>query len=178
MLSRVARAASRAAGGLAVAWAVACGTSPGPDVGSKAPGPSPEPLSTGASTPAELEPPSSVAPPSAGGSTSGPSGQYQVARQLVLDTTTGLRWQQWSEPGRYDWLLASAVCHRKGMRLPTAAELRALRLPNANAVCGVDSTTFLGERCVTLQTQEGVAFSAMTGDVVPVTGPLAVRCVE
>lgn len=107
------------------------------------------------------------------------TGRYQAVRQLILDTSTGLRWQRWSEPGRYDWLLASAVCHQKGMRLPKVAELRALRSPGLDgAVCGLDSTLFLGERCVTLQTQEGLAFSSMAGDVVPVVGQLAVRCVE
>jgi hypothetical protein len=159
--------ASRTAGCLALAGAMSCGgTSAGPDIGSREPGTSSESLG-------------GAAPTLATASVTGQIGRYQAVRQLILDTSTGLRWQRWSEPGRYDWLLASAVCHQKGMRLPKVAELRALRSPGlAGAVCGLDSTLFLGERCVTLQTQEGLAFSSMAGDVVPVVGQLSVRCVE
>jgi len=161
------RAASRTAGCLALAGAMSCGgTSAGPEVGSGGPATSAESLGTGG-------------PSLASAPVTSKTGRYQAVRQLRLDTSTGLRWQRWSEPGRYDWLLASAVCHQKGMRLPKVAELRALRSPGLDgAVCGLDSTLFLGERCVTLQTQEGLAFSSMAGDVVPVVGQLAVRCVE
>jgi hypothetical protein len=158
MFPFVGRGRLRVAGYLAVAGAMSCGSaSTVPDVASKTPG-------------------SSVSMGTAG---SGPVARYQVMHQRVFDTSTGLFWAEWSEPGRYDWLLANAVCHKKGMRLPKAAELRALRQPELDgAVCQVDSSVFLGERCVTFGTQDGLAFSAMAGAAVPFTGSVAVRCVR
>ena len=79
-----------------------------------------------------------------------PSGRYSIGSGTVLDTKTGLRWQQTFTPGPYTWTAALAYCRSlsaggfsSGWRLPSMKELRTLVDESASNPA-IDGTAFPG----------------------------------
>lgn len=79
-----------------------------------------------------------------------PSGRYSIGSGSVLDTKTGLRWQQTFAPGPYTWTAALAYCRSlsaggfsSGWRLPNMKELRTLVDESASNPA-IDGTAFPG----------------------------------
>ncbi len=114
--------------------------------------------------------------------------RYVTVGLGVRDMQTGLEWQRWSSDGPFDLATATTFCSSAGWRLPTRAELEALRGPSGTGgACPLDPCAFLGNRCAIFAAGPGEglngdglawAVDLMTGGSVLAGGGLAVRCVR
>lgn len=76
---------------------------------------------------------------------------FVIQGELVQDTRTGLVWDRFVQQSFHTHDEASAICAQKGARLPTRAELLALRQQDADDACQLSSCGFYGARCLTIQ---------------------------
>lgn len=110
---------------------------------------------------------------------------FELQGDLVKDLSTGLVWDRFVELSLRTHDEAARLCAARGGRLPTRAELMALRAPGD--ACQLPACPFLGDRCATLQcgtaiagtdAHWGVAFSGGSLVMVPGAGAEALLCVR
>lgn len=76
---------------------------------------------------------------------------FRIDGNLVIDERTGLAWDQLVVQSFLTHDEAAAACAGKGARLPTRAELLALRAPEDDDACQLPACAFRGPRCLTIQ---------------------------
>jgi hypothetical protein len=112
---------------------------------------------------------------------------FDVRAELVTDLSTGLVWDRFVELALHTHDEATAICAARGARLPTRAELLALRVTDAPDGCQLPACAFRGDRCAILQcgtsvpgvdAHWGVAFSGGSLVMVPGDGAQGLVCVR
>lgn len=87
---------------------------------------------------------------------------WEAQGDLVVDPRTALAWDGFVVQSFFTHEQAAEACAAKGARLPTRAELLALRTPSDTDACLLPACAFRGARCLTIQC--GSAIPGSDGD--------------
>lgn len=89
--------------------------------------------------------------PSGGADAETPCEGFELGAEEVKDLATGLVWDRFVNLAVHTHEEAEALCAERGARLPTRAELLALRVAETPDGCQLPACAFRGDRCAVLQ---------------------------
>ncbi len=112
---------------------------------------------------------------------------FELSADTARDRRTGLVWDRVVFHDFATHTTAEEICAAKGARLPTRAELTALRTVSSDDACQLPACPFRGDRCATIQcgtpiagtdAHWGVAFSGGAEVMVGKENAEALLCVR